>query len=87
VRCRAVVSGRVQGVFYRASAEREAARLGVAGHARNLPDGRVELVVEGDRAAVEAMLAWARQGPAQAVVTGIEVTDEPPRGTRWFESR
>ncbi len=60
----AVVHGTVQGVFYRASAEQEAHRLGVAGWVRNRQDGSVELVVEGDDAAVEQMLEWAGRGPS-----------------------
>jgi len=86
VRCRAVVRGRVQGVFYRASAAREAHRLGVAGWARNRGDGAVDLVLEGRRAAVDAMLRWAAVGPPQAVVTAIEVADEQPSGLLGFET-
>ena len=87
VRVRAVVRGRVQGVFYRASAEREATRLGVAGSATNRSDGSVELVVEGTRAAVDAMLRWAADGPPRAAVTAVDVTDEPPQGVRGFRAR
>lgn len=84
VRVRATVSGRVQGVGYRAACAREAQRLGVAGWVRNLPDGRVEIEVEGDRRAVEALLAWARRGPAFARVTEVTVTDVPPTGAGGF---
>jgi acylphosphatase len=77
---RAFVSGRVQGVFFRASTAREAARLGVAGWARNLSDGRVEVLAEGEPAAVEALLAWLRKGPPLARVTGVEAHDEDARG-------
>jgi acylphosphatase len=87
VRRRVLVSGRVQGVFYRASAEREAARLGVGGFARNLPDGRVELQVEGSADAVDALIAWARVGPPRARVDTIAVEDEEPRGERTFYGR
>src|SRR5688572_19279731 len=62
VRRRILVEGRVQGVWYRASAEREAARLRLAGLARNLHDGRVELIVEGAPDAVDAFVSWARIG-------------------------
>jgi acylphosphatase len=79
-----MVRGRVQGVWYRASAAREAARLGVAGSAVNRPDGSVELVVEGKPQAVADLLAWARQGPPHAVVTDVEVEDETPRGLTGF---
>lgn len=87
VRVRAVVRGRVQGVFYRASAEREAARLGVAGSATNRDDGAVELVVEGPRDAVDAMLRWAADGPPRAAVTAVDLIDEKPQGTRGFRAR
>ncbi|HEX7080117.1 MAG TPA: acylphosphatase [Gammaproteobacteria bacterium] len=68
---RYLVSGRVQGVFYRASAASEARRLGLAGWARNLPDGRVEVVAAGDRRAVEALCAWLWKGPPAARVDGV----------------
>jgi acylphosphatase len=83
----AVVHGRVQGVFYRASAEQEAARLGVAGWVRNLPDGTVELVVEGDDAAVDGMLDWAGRGPSRAEVTHVDVRERPEEGRTGFEQR
>ena len=70
-RCR--VSGRVQGVFYRASTRARAQALGVTGHARNLPDGSVEVLACGEPAAVEALCEWLRQGPPAAEVTGVEV--------------
>lgn len=85
VRVRALVSGRVQGVFYRDSARRRATEVGVAGTARNLADGRVELVLEGERAAVEQVLAWAAEGPPAAVVTGVERhPPEEPLGLEGF---
>jgi len=84
VRRHVLVGGRVQGVFYRASAQREAARLRLAGTARNLHDGRVELAVEGPRAAVDAFLAWARIGPPRAQVTAFEVEEEAPQGATSF---
>jgi acylphosphatase len=87
VRRRVLVSGQVQGVFYRASAEREAARLGVGGFARNLPDGRVELAVEGPPTAVDALVRWARLGPPRARVDTITVEEETPRGDRAFYAR
>ena len=83
----AVVHGTVQGVFYRASAEQEAQRLGVDGWVRNRSDGSVELVVEGDDAAVEQMLAWARRGPARAEVTHIDVEESSETGHSGFEQR
>ena len=83
----AVVHGTVQGVFYRASAEQEAQRLGVGGWVRNRSDGSVELVVEGDDAAVEQMLAWAGRGPARAEVTRVDVEECSEAGHSAFEQR
>ncbi|MGH9113946.1 MAG: acylphosphatase [Acidimicrobiales bacterium] len=73
VRVRVVVSGLVQGVWYRQGCRREAERLGVTGWIRNRPDGRVELEAEGARSSVEALLAWAGSGPPQAVVESVDV--------------
>lgn len=74
------VSGRVQGVHYRGTAQRTAQVLGVSGFARNLPDGRVEMVAEGDTEAVQRFIAWARVGPPHAEVTDVEVQEEAPTG-------
>jgi acylphosphatase len=74
------VSGWVQGVGYRASARARASSLGVDGWARNLGDGRVEIVAEGPTDRVAAFLDWCRSGPAGARVTTVEVTDEEPAG-------
>ncbi|MGR8935867.1 MAG: acylphosphatase [Gammaproteobacteria bacterium] len=71
---RILVEGRVQGVFYRASAQREAYRLGINGYARNLPDGRVEIFAQGQNAALQTFIAWCRQGPSQAHVTDVTAT-------------
>jgi acylphosphatase len=84
VRVRVVVEGRVQGVFYRDSCRREAQRLGVRGWVRNRSDGAVEVVAEGQRSKVDELLTWCRQGPPQARVTGISVTDEVPTAERSF---
>lgn len=84
VRRRVLVSGRVQGVFFRDACEREAAAAGVGGHVRNLRDGRVEAVFEGDRAAVERMVAWCRTGPSRAVVERVDVSDEELTGETTF---
>ncbi|MDP2305608.1 MAG: acylphosphatase [Pseudomonadota bacterium] len=79
-RLRLVVTGRVQGVAFRAHTQAEAARLGLVGWVRNLPDGTVELAAEGPREALEALLAWARTGPSMARVTGVEPAWGPATG-------
>jgi acylphosphatase len=68
---RFVVSGRVQGVWYRASTRQQAEKLGLSGHAVNLPDGRVEVVACGSEAAVDALAAWLWRGPELASVTDV----------------
>jgi acylphosphatase len=70
---RVVVSGRVQGVFFRASTKDVAVRWGVRGYVRNLHDGRVEAVLQGDRAAVERVVAFMREGPPGAHVEAADV--------------
>lgn len=85
-RKRVIVSGRVQGVFFRDSARRAAEREGVSGSARNLDDGRVELVLEGDDDAVERIVRWAREGPDSADVDDVDVTDEDPTGASGFST-
>ncbi len=74
VRVHVVVAGRVQGVAFRAYPVDEARALGVSGWVRNLPDGRVEAEAEGERAAVEALVAWCRHGPPAAHVESAQVT-------------
>ncbi|MBD3305233.1 acylphosphatase [candidate division KSB3 bacterium] len=69
------VSGVVQGVAFRYTARRQAQRLGVGGWVKNLPDGRVELVIEGEDSAVRQMVGWCRQGPRSADVSDIQ--EEP----------
>lgn len=87
MRLRILVSGRVQGVHFRVSLRREAEALGLAGWVRNLPDGRVEAVAEGEPAAVEALVGWCRRGPEGAVVAGVEATPEPEEGLTAFGVR
>ena len=70
---RCFVSGRVQGVYFRASAREKAESLGVRGYARNLPDGRVEVLAVGQPGAVEALLEWLWRGPPAAQVANVEV--------------
>jgi acylphosphatase len=72
------VSGRVQGVFYRATCVRQAASFGVTGYARNLNDGRVEVLACGDAAAVEQYVAWLWEGSPSSKVTGVDTTDVDP---------
>lgn len=74
------VSGRVQGVFFRASTRDEALRLGLVGWVRNLPDGRVELVAEGPAGAVEDLINWCRKGPPSARIGRVEVQEAEPTG-------
>jgi len=69
---RFLVSGKVQGVFFRASTREQARSLGLRGHARNLDDGRVEVLAVGADAAVEAMAGWLRHGPPAARVDRVE---------------
>jgi acylphosphatase len=83
-RRRVVVRGQVQGVGFRASCARRAQALEVSGSVRNLADGAVEAVFEGPLAAVEAMVAWCREGPPMARVTAVDVNIEEPTGTRGF---
>lgn len=74
------VSGRVQGVFYRASAEAHARKLGLVGWVRNLPDGRVEAVAEGPPEALDAFVAWCHKGPPAARVDEVFVAHEAATG-------
>jgi len=72
---RCYVSGRVQGVFYRASTRDRAVSLGVTGHAINLPDGRVEVLAIGQAQAVHALIDWLAIGPPAAQVANVEVRE------------
>jgi acylphosphatase len=81
IRC--LVSGRVQGVWFRASTQEQARRLALTGYARNLPDGRVEVLACGDKAALEELKSWLWQGPPAARVDSVEcseVDETPPAG-------
>lgn len=87
-RVKVVITGRVQGVGFRASCQRQAVTLGLTGWVHNRWDGAVEALFEGPAEAVDAMIAWCHQGPPMAYVTGVEVTaapDAPPE--RWFRIR
>lgn len=80
IRRRVVVRGRVQGVFFRDSCRREAERHGVVGWVRNLPDGTVEAIFEGESGAVRSLIDWVAEGPPAARVEHVAVTEEPPAG-------
>jgi acylphosphatase len=80
VRVELSVHGRVQGVWYRGSAERQARVLGLVGYAENLDDGTVLVVAEGDERSVETLVAWCRVGPPAARVTRVDVTRRAPTG-------
>jgi acylphosphatase len=84
VRLRVIVSGRVQGVFFRHSACEVAAEHGVGGWVRNRPDGTVEAVVEGEPLAVAAVVHFLRQGPPRARVDDVEVHEETAEGLSEF---
>jgi acylphosphatase len=87
VRVRVIVDGRVQGVFFRDSARTEALRLGVCGWVRNLADGRVEAVFEGDDDAVASAVHWSHRGPPRGLVTTVETFSEAPQCLSGFEIR
>ncbi|MEQ9239093.1 acylphosphatase [Coleofasciculus sp. E2-BRE-01] len=87
IRAHVFISGQVQGVGYRLSTVSEARRWGVNGWVRNLSDGRVEAVFEGDKSGVEEMINWCHQGPSAAVVKDVAVEYEEPKGLSGFETR
>jgi acylphosphatase len=84
---RFLVAGRVQGVFFRASTRERARELGLAGHAENRADGRVEVVASGDAAALGQLEAWLRRGPPQARVEALEREELPPQDLHGFVTR
>ncbi len=83
-RVRVTVSGRVQGVFFRATCARLARDAGLGGYVRNLPDGRLEAAFEGEELAVDAIVDWCRRGPDLALVDSVEVVPEDPVGDTTF---
>lgn len=87
VRAHVRVSGRVQGVCFRAYTVDEAAAVGVTGWVRNTSDGEVEAVFEGDKSAVEEMIAWCRHGPPAARVSNVHVVWGEPNGEQGFGIR
>lgn len=80
----AYVSGRVQGVYYRQSTLQQAERLGIDGWVRNLVDGRVEVLLEGEEAFVRELQLWLSEGPADAEVTAVEAQALPEQGITGF---
>jgi acylphosphatase len=86
-RRRVVVTGSVQGVFFRDTARRRAEAEGVAGWISNRSDGAVEAVFEGEPEAVEELVEFCRRGPSRAEVASVEVTEEEPEGLSGFQVR
>jgi acylphosphatase len=87
IRRRVLVTGRVQGVFFRDSCSTRAAGAGLSGWVRNLHDGRVEACFEGEEESVLELVEWCRSGPESADVTDVEVVSEEPRGESRFRVR
>ncbi|HET9031269.1 MAG TPA: acylphosphatase [Dokdonella sp.] len=81
------VSGRVQGVFFRASTRAQAMRLDIRGYARNLPDGRVEVLAEGKPESISELELWLQRGPEAARVTGVEREDIEEQSLTGFVVR
>ncbi len=79
-RAHVIITGKVQGVFFRASTQDEALRLGLKGWVRNLPNGSVEAVFEGDKKAIEKIISWCHEGPPWARVQEVKVKWEPYQG-------
>ena len=86
-RAHVFVSGKVQGVFYRATTSERASEVGVDGWVKNLDDGRVEAVFEGPEEAVEEMVEWCHEGSSQARVEAVEVEWQEPEHLASFEIR
>jgi acylphosphatase len=78
------IRGHVQGVSFRAGTQAEAMRLGISGHARNLRDGRVEVLTQGDAQAIDALETWLRHGPVGARVDGVDREDVEAGELRGF---
>lgn len=80
IRVHVFVSGRVQGVFFRTETQKKAKKFGVSGFVRNLPNGRVEAILEGEREKVEKVIKWTRRGPFFAKVNKVEIKEENYKG-------
>lgn len=87
VRAHLIISGRVQGVFFRANTKEAAHKRNLAGWVKNRSDGRVEAVIEGEKKAVDSLIEWAHTGSPAANVTDVEVSFEEPVGLSGFEIR
>jgi len=74
-RVQVLVSGRVQGVYFRMFTQNKAKQFGVKGHARNLPDGRVEIIAEADNGSIEKLIQWCHKGPVTARVDDVEINE------------
>jgi len=79
IRAHIFVSGRVHGVFFRAETQEKAQQLGLTGWVKNLADGRLEAVFEGEKEKIEEMVKWAKKGPTGAIVNNLELTWEEYR--------
>ncbi len=75
-----LIDGKVQGVYFRASTVQTARTLGLTGFARNLPDGRVEVVAEGEESALKSLTHWCHQGPPAARVDSVKTIIDAPKG-------
>ena len=80
-----IVSGRVQGVFFRDNTRRKAKELGLTGYAKNLPDGTVEVVAEGNEDKINELIDFIRKCPGIASVTGVQVKHKEPKNFKSFE--
>jgi acylphosphatase len=87
IRYRVLISGRVQGVFFRGTCREMAEGHGVSGWVQNLPDGSVEAVFEGPADEVRRLVEWSGRGPRSAVVEDVRVQAEPPEGISGFQIR
>lgn len=85
VRAAIIINGKVQGVYFRLATEEEAERLNLLGWVRNRADGAVEAEFEGEEQAVQAMIAWCREGPPEARVTEVAVRWDTPTGYKEFK--
>jgi acylphosphatase len=87
-RVKILVSGRVQGVYFRMFTQNKAKQIGIKGCARNLPDGRVEIIAEADHGGIEKFIKWCHKGPVTARVDDVKIIElEPDEALTTFEIR